>query len=439
MGSVIVVGAGPAGAFLSYLLASRGVDVTLLERHHSFDREFRGEDLFHAGIKAIQQAGLADQLAALPRAKIAVSQVFTKGRLAFTMPWSDDEPGPHSAFAPNQIPQPEMLAMLTAEAAKHLNFKLKMGARVRQLLMRSGRVVGVEIEQDGHRSRLEADFVIGCDGRTSVVRKRAGLDGQRLGDEQVFDVAWTRGEVPHADRNKSMLFLGPGRVVIFFPTHRGDFQIGTILEKGEFGAIRSLGVHGWLDMLEGFVSASVIDALRRQADTIKLNLLDVVCYALPVWTRPGLLLIGDAAHPMSPAGGQGLSQALRDAVAVCNEMSPLLCQPAPDPHQLDVAAATVQAQREPEVHSIQRAQRRVPKVLFQRTWYSRLAFRHALPIVARLSPALLQWLLNRSSAPFHRGTSQLDLICAPEAVPTGRTSGFSTRPNHPTPANRIAL
>lgn len=410
MASVIISGAGPAGALLGYLLAERGVDVTLLERHRTFDREFRGEDLFHSGIQALEQAGFADELAALPRSTVSHSEVWTKRRLAFSTTWRDDPKGEQGAFTPHTVPQPAMLQMITDAAAALPGFTLRMGAKVSQPLWDGDRIVGVEIQENGKREQLFADLVIGADGRTSALRHKAGMDPSDLTDAEVFDVAWTRAPIPTIPLDRSRLYLGSGRVFLILPTPHGEFQIGTVLEKGSFGDIRALGIEGWIEFLTDFVSDDVIAALRANASTIRLTLLDVVRYNLPEWSRPGLLLIGDAAHPMSPAGGQGLSQALRDAVAASNELAPVLAEHTPAPELVDAAARRVQVVRDPEVIAVQRIQGHVPKVLFQRTWYSRFLFSRALPLIARISPRLINLLIDRAGAPFHNGTEKLDLL-----------------------------
>ena len=79
---VVVVGAGPAGAALAHLLASRGVEVTLLERQRAFEREFRGEVLMPSGVHALEQIGL-EGLDEIPQRCPTSVEAFANGRSFF--------------------------------------------------------------------------------------------------------------------------------------------------------------------------------------------------------------------------------------------------------------------------------------------------------------------------------------------------------------------
>lgn len=414
MGTAIIAGAGPAGAVLAYLLAERGVEVTLLERHHDFGREFRGEDMPPPGVDVFIQMGLGDELAALPNREITATDVYRNGRKRFAISWGG-ETGTYGSS--RFIPQPPLLEMVTRRAAELPTYRLIRGAIVRGPITEQGRVVGVEAEVDGEARSFTADLVIGCDGRTSVLRRKSGLDDDRDQLGEVFDVVWTRTPFtdPSAFEGKARLYLARGRIMLVLPTPDGHLQLGTIIEKGTFGDLRKLGTGGWIDHLAEFVSADLLDQLRTHAPELKLALLDVVCFNLRTWTAPGLLLLGDAAHPMSPAGGQGLTQALRDAVAASNRLAPVLSRCDVDVQTLDRAARSVQQDRELEVRAIQAHQRRVPPVLFQRTWYSNMVFAGIAPLVGRIRPALLTRAVDAASAPFLRGLSDLRLDPAPAA------------------------
>src|SRR5437867_9335408 len=165
---VVVVGAGPAGAALSYLLARRGIAVTLLERHTDFAREFRGAALMPSGVDAFAQMGLGAALDRLPQTRIRRLEVYRGARRLFSL--SIDDLG---VEGPRMVSQPAILEMLVAEAARFPAFRLERGATVRDLVREGERVVGVRIESSEGSRPVRGDLVVGADGRASVLRLRA--------------------------------------------------------------------------------------------------------------------------------------------------------------------------------------------------------------------------------------------------------------------------
>jgi 2-polyprenyl-6-methoxyphenol hydroxylase-like FAD-dependent oxidoreductase len=159
VGRVVIVGAGPAGAALAYLLARRGVEVTLLERHPSFERTFRGDGLQPSGIDAFDQMGLGDRLRQLPQAIINTIDLYQGGRRRARLATES------LGFIPCFIPQPAVLAMLTAQSRQHPSFQLHMGTAVRDLIRAGDRVVGVQADGSDGPREFAADLVIGTDGR----------------------------------------------------------------------------------------------------------------------------------------------------------------------------------------------------------------------------------------------------------------------------------
>jgi 2-polyprenyl-6-methoxyphenol hydroxylase-like FAD-dependent oxidoreductase len=342
---VVVVGGGPAGAALAFVLARNGVHTTLLERHANFAREFRGEGLQPSGVDCLVQMGLAEPLAAIPQTRIGKILYGIAGRV-IEVPLELAE-----LEQVRLISQPDLLAMVTREAAAFPNFTLRMAAVVRELERdASGRVIGVRLAGG---EVVPADFVIATDGRNSVVRKRLGLELIEL--EQAFDVLWMRGplEGPLALQNGSYVdVMAGGGMAMMYPSPAGGHQIGVIIRKGGFRDVRDTG----LEWLRERCSSEFWAMLERASDRLERPvLLDVICGRAPKWSAPGVLLIGDAAHPMSPVGGQGINMALRDAVVAANHLVPILREGA-DPAALDRAAAAVEAERMPEIVPIQTLQ-----------------------------------------------------------------------------------
>lgn len=348
---VIVVGAGPAGAALAYLLARSGIDTLLLERHADFEREFRGEGVQASGLRCLAQMGLADEVAALPQVRMQRATLGIGGRVV-------DMPIEGNLERLRVISQPALLRLLCEKAAAHAGFGLRMGVGVRELLRdEAGRVTGVRL--DGGE-RLQADYVIATDGRHSVVRKRLGIELERM--EQSFDVVWSRAALagPLVGPDRSHIELLPrGGFATIYPAPAGGHQIGVVIRKGGYAELRGGGGLDDLQWLQGQLSpafGSMLTAARGQLG--KPVLLDVICGCASTWWAPGALLVGDAAHPMSPVGGQGINMALRDAVVAANHLVPLLRAGAGAElaARLDAAAGAIEAERRPEIETIQALQ-----------------------------------------------------------------------------------
>jgi 2-polyprenyl-6-methoxyphenol hydroxylase-like FAD-dependent oxidoreductase len=368
-----IVGAGPAGAALGFLLARAGGRVTLLERQTDFAREFRGEVLMPSGLDAIRQIGLGAALDALPQSSISRMALYQGARRLFELPLG--------AGGPRVVSQPALLEMLAREAGQWPGFTLERGFTVRDLLVRDGVVVGVRGDTPSGPREVAADWVIGADGRASATRKHSGLEFTRI--SQTFDVVWCRLPLPPELAQQIRLILSQGHFAIALPAPDGRLQIGWVIEKGAFGELRRRGVSEWLGELARAVSPDLGRHIEANRDAVTSPfLLDVVCDHLDQWSAPGLLLIGDAAHPMSPVGAQGINIALRDALVAANHLAPLAPHAA-NPSAVLAACDRIQRERLPEVRAIQRLQQLPPRFLFGRSARARFLVRWVIPALAR--------------------------------------------------------
>jgi 2-polyprenyl-6-methoxyphenol hydroxylase-like FAD-dependent oxidoreductase len=402
MPRVVIVGAGPAGALLALLLAREGIDVDLLERQTDFEREFRGEILMPSGLEMFDRVGLADAFAAVPSRKVERLEAFRGGKRLFAV---DVGSFLVDGARPRAVSQPGMLEMLASEGARHPGHRLVRGALVQGALVEDGRTVGVRARVGGAEREFRGDLVVGADGRFSVLRAGSRLREDRA--PQSFDVVWCKvpGGVPGFEGGAVRVYLGDAHFAVVFPSHDDRLQIGWVIDKGSYGDVRARGVDAWLGDLAGHVSPDLADHLRAHRDrALHPFLLSVVCDRVERWTRPGLLLLGDAAHAMSPVGGQGLNMALRDAVVAANRLAPALAGGA-SAAGLDAAAAAVEADRIEETVAIQSRQARVPPLLFGSPWRSRLLFDVLAPILVKTG--LLQRVFARNLRFFARGVSEV--------------------------------
>ncbi|MGH8898635.1 MAG: FAD-dependent oxidoreductase [Egibacteraceae bacterium] len=306
-----VVGGGPAGAVLGLLLARAGIPVVLLEAHDDFDREFRGDTLHPSAMEILDDLGLAERVLALPHEKVPRFAVSTERGAVPVADFSRlRTPFPFITM----VRQDQFLELVTAEAANSPNFTLVMGAHVRELVVTDDVVRGVRYRDDDGSHEVRALLTVGADGRSSTIRRLARFEP--VGTSPPMDVLWFRLPRQPGDTGQSGVRFAGGRVLAML--YRGDhWQVGYVFPKGTYQRLRAAG----LDALRASiaeVTPEFTDRVGALRDWKDVSLLSVESNRLPRWYRPGLLLIGDAAHVMSPVGGVGINYAIQDAVAAAN-------------------------------------------------------------------------------------------------------------------------
>ena len=312
-----VVGGGPAGAVLSLLLARRGIQVTLLEMHKDFDREFRGDTIHPSVMEILDQIGLAGKLHQIPHTKVSGPTLqfangsitpFDLGRLKTKFPY---------IFL---VPQSRFLEFITGEASKYPHFELVMHANVNRMIEEDGVVRGVRYATPDGMCEVRAGLTVGADGRFSQMRRLAGFEPIKTSPP--MDVLWFRlPKLPGEPTISGGAFGGIGRGRILVILERNDYwQAGLVFPKGHYQELHARGVEA--------VRQQIIEIDPRFAKQVKaltdwrqLSLLSVESSRCALWHRPGLLLIGDAAHVMSPVGGVGINYAIQDAVVAANVLS----------------------------------------------------------------------------------------------------------------------
>jgi len=307
----IVVGAGPAGAVLSFMLARQGIDVLLLESHIDFDRDFRGDTLHPSILEVMDELGLADRLLQLPHTEMSLVAPPTAAgsRLQFDLHDLKTK-FPYIAM----MPQARFLAFITSEAQRFPSYRLVMGTRVEELIEEDGQVRGVRYRAQDGWHEVRALLVVGTDGRFSRLRKLAGF--KPIASSPPMDVLWLRLSRQPDDPHGLVGRIGRGRALICLE-REDHWQIGYVIGKGTYQQVHAAG----LEALRQAIAETAPDFAGRVAelaDWKQVSMLSVEANRLPRWYRPGLLLLGDAAHVMSPAGGNGINYAIMDAVAAAN-------------------------------------------------------------------------------------------------------------------------
>ena len=315
----IVVGGGPAGLVLGLLLARAGVAVMVLEKHADFLRDFRGDTVHASTLTLLDELGLGERFAALPQRRIERGQVHLDGSL-LTVADLRRLPGAHQHIA--LVPQWDFLELLADAAAKEPSFTLRRNAEVTRLAYEQGRVVGVGYRDrtTGAEHELRAALVVACDGRDSTVRGAAGLRPRTFGAP--IDVEWFRLPRERADPTGAGGWVGERQLMIMID--RGDYwQCGYVIGKGQDAPLRTAGIAAFRARL-----AELVPWLGDRAEALTsfddVKLLNVRLERLRRWYADGLLLVGDAAHAMSPVGGVGINLAVQDAVATARILGPVL-------------------------------------------------------------------------------------------------------------------
>jgi 2-polyprenyl-6-methoxyphenol hydroxylase-like FAD-dependent oxidoreductase len=337
-----IAGGGPAGMMLGFLLARAGVPVTVLEKHSDFLRDFRGDTIHPSTLELMHELGLLDAFLKLPHSRVARLSGQVGGT---TIALADFSHLPTHCKFIALMPQWDFLDFLAAHGRKYPAFDLRMRTEATGLIEEGGRVAGVRAKSPDGEIEVRADLTVGCDGRHSTLRERAGFHVEDIGAP--MDILWFRVSRRDSDTPETFGHMEAGRMLVML--NRTDYwQCAYVIPKGGIDKVKAAGLKTFRDSVV-FMSPFLRDRLSELKSWDDVKLLTVAVDRLSRWHRPGLLCIGDAAHAMSPIGGVGINLAIQDAVAAAN----ILAAPLKEGRVTEALLEAVQRRRTMPMRVIQ--------------------------------------------------------------------------------------
>lgn len=299
---------------LGLLLARAGVRVAVLEKHADFLRDFRGDTVHPSTLELISELGLLDGFLALPHRKVERFSIEMGSRRIQVV---DLRHLPTRCKYIALMPQWDFLSFLAKQGSRYETFDLHMQAEATDIIEEEGRIVGVRARTPQDELTIRADLVVGCDGRHSTLRAKARLESDDLGAP--MDALWFRVSRKQSDPAETFGHIDAGAMLVMLD--RGEYwQCAYIIPKGQFERIKSDGIATFRNRISA-LSPFLTERITELTAFDDVKLLTVTVDLLRQWWRPGLLLIGDAAHAMSPIGGVGINIAVQDAVATANHLA----------------------------------------------------------------------------------------------------------------------
>ncbi|MEH7383573.1 FAD-dependent monooxygenase [Bacillus sp. JJ1533] len=303
---VCIVGGGPAGALLGFLLAKKGISTIVVERTSGNEREFRGEHINAETETILKEHQLFDKIEALGLLKMKKVEYYYGSNIVKSItPTQEDHVGIH-------IPQPHILTAISNEAAQFPNYQLLLNTNVTGLVQdEKGNYTGVTAKQNGQEINISSRVVVGTDGRYSTVRRLAGIAASE--ETHGYDVLWAKIPAPAGWEPSTKMVLVNGHQLALFTQTGGMIQIGWNIEEGTFASLRKQPLEPFLEPL--ITSFPELEPIVREHIQSWKNFvcLKVFSSNADTWVKDGLVILGDAAHTMTPTAAIGVNCAIKDA------------------------------------------------------------------------------------------------------------------------------
>ncbi|MEG0261291.1 MAG: FAD-dependent monooxygenase [Lysinibacillus sp.] len=304
---VCIVGAGPGGALLAYLLAKQNISVLLLEKSATIGKAFRGEHLNEEGEAILKKHRLFEALEESGLLRMEQLELWQDG-----VELKKILPHPQIGHLSIHVPQVNLLSVILNEAKKFPHFTLMLETNVEKLLQNeSGHYCGVLARHNEHEIEISSKLIVGADGRYSTIRRQSNIEMVKR--KHGFDLLWARIPTPIGWKPSIKMTMIDGKQLALFTQAQGYIQIGWNIDQGSFSELRKQPFTLFIDQLiKAFpmLTEAVQKHIKSWQDFV---LLDVFSSQCKCWGTKGLVLLGDAVHTMTPTGAFGLNSALKDA------------------------------------------------------------------------------------------------------------------------------
>jgi 2-polyprenyl-6-methoxyphenol hydroxylase-like FAD-dependent oxidoreductase len=334
---VVIVGAGPGGCVLGYLLARSGVKTVLLERHNRLDREFRGYFFQPLVLKFLDQMGLLNDILQIEHEKIDAFHFVDHGKTLFSVRFDD-------------LSHPYNYGL---QASQYDNFTYLSGVKATELVQEGTTTVGVKVIQKKEEETIQSRLVVGADGRYSTIRKLSGVQLEK--EQHKFDFIWFDMPVLKGKKYPLQIQIEDEGMLIYIPKGPDVVQVGWVIRKGTYSEIKNKGIEDFQKQLITADPELEEELPQHLLDFKQCSVLDIQVATANQWVQDGLMLIGDAAHIASPFSGQGNSLAIQDAVVAHDVITKALTQ-VQSPLSMNLLKQYEEIMR-PAVSQIQKIQR----------------------------------------------------------------------------------
>ncbi|HAQ06608.1 MAG TPA: hypothetical protein DCR24_03430 [Bacillus bacterium] len=363
---VCIVGSGPAGALLGLLLAKKGHEVILLERFSHFNREYRGEILQPSTLNMLDDLGLLEYILEQPHNRIEKGGIYASGKriMNFTM-----EDLSHEYPFAIQMAQATFIEALLAEAKKYPNFSILMNAHIKELVKdEDHKIIGVKGTIEKEPAEILARITVGSDGRNSTLRKLSPF--QVTNEHHRSNLIWFTVDWPSHLPYDLMYMLTGQNNLFMIPKYPNKMQIGYTFTKDQLSRVKE---NNYEEIKK--LSSQQFPEIKTQLDAAKdFVQLQVISLTLNQWSTDGFVLIGDAAHVMTPIGVIGINVALADAITAGNVIGQSLNEEDYSEEKLTL----IDQERKAEVDMLQNLQIRIESIIFTTN-----------PMISRIRPLFI--------------------------------------------------